>query len=342
MRKSSRPGRSAKTSESRGECLVLCPFSDGYDSLCSQTVFPAIATAGFRPLRADQLQSSRPILDLVTERIESCRAILADISEDNVNVGYEVGIAHTLGRPVVFISSVSPEMIPFYLKPYKIIHYRRTEPGWEAKLAREITQALGNLGPFAPNSNNPLLGLTHCFDGDNEAFFESIEREIARSESTIVLVGWGLAFLLAHRYDLLEKIARHVDTSPSLTVHVLLPRADHPGLLARIDEEAKVQTGFVLPNWHITFFEIAQDFSRMVNPANRERVTVERLSYLPTAMVVQIDSVFYFRPYGPPNRGGRHSPWLRILQESASPTWAAYLRNMVDFALLDVKSNKPV
>jgi hypothetical protein len=330
---------SARANKPQRECLLLCPFEEPYNAICSQVFFPAISQAGFKPLRADQLQSSKPILELVTERIENCSVIVADISDSNPNVSYEIGIAHTLGRPVVMTFCGLADDIPFYFRPYKVIAYAMSGRFWKRQLLRDVVGALQNFESFSPRSDIPALGLSSYFDGDNDAFFRSIEREVDRCSVSMVFVGWGLAFLLAQRHELLKKIARRVDNCPKLRISVLLPQPRHPGLVVRIKEEMKAQHVGIVPDWPDTFFRFAKELETMVKPKNRRRVTVARISYLPTAMVLKMDDVFYFRPYGPPNTGGRHCPWLRILSDSAVESWVAYLQNMVDFALRDCRES---
>jgi hypothetical protein len=60
---------------------------------------------------------------------------LADCSERNPNVFYEIGIAHTVGKKVVFITR-SEEDIPSDIKHFDYINHAYTPEGVEALLNR--------------------------------------------------------------------------------------------------------------------------------------------------------------------------------------------------------------
>ena len=64
--------------------------------------------------------------------------LIADLSEHNPNVFYELGIAHALTNKTIMISS--DEDIPFDLSPYRVIRYKHAIGGAD-HLATAIRQA---------------------------------------------------------------------------------------------------------------------------------------------------------------------------------------------------------
>jgi nucleoside 2-deoxyribosyltransferase len=58
----------------------------------------------------------------VWESVNRARLIIADMTERNPNVFYELGIAHTLGKPVIMITQ-SMDYVPFDLKHLRCIVY---------------------------------------------------------------------------------------------------------------------------------------------------------------------------------------------------------------------------
>jgi nucleoside 2-deoxyribosyltransferase len=58
----------------------------------------------------------------VWEGINRAGIVIADMTERNPNVFYELGIAHTLGKPVVMITQ-SMEFVPFDLKHLRCLVY---------------------------------------------------------------------------------------------------------------------------------------------------------------------------------------------------------------------------
>lgn len=79
-----------------GKCLVLLPYDDKHNLLYKSTIEPAIAKHMI-PVRLDHLPRSEAIYTSFADAIRSCSAIIADITELNQNVMYEIGYAHGCG-----------------------------------------------------------------------------------------------------------------------------------------------------------------------------------------------------------------------------------------------------
>ena len=72
------------------------------------------------------------------------RVLIADCTERNPNVFYEIGIAHTLGKQVILIAR-SDDDIPFDLRPIRYINYKYTPRGmseFEGNLQKHLSFAL--------------------------------------------------------------------------------------------------------------------------------------------------------------------------------------------------------
>ncbi len=319
----------------RKKCLVLLPLRDHTKAVYEHVLEPVIRQAGYQPVRADLLRGTQTIHEDVVDQIESATAVVADLTDDNPNVNYEIGLARTLGRPIVMICEQRPpEQVPFYYKGQRIQFYDRRAPDWQAVLRREMERALAAVVRTDPLSENQHLGLTGFFRADTRAFEAAFVREVARTSRQIVAVGWGLAFLASQRRELVKALHDQVLKEKGLTVHIIMPRRDHPGLRARVEEEAQHQPRFGLhPDWPSTFFKFAQELPESLEDWPRERVFVRRLSYMPTAMIIQLDDVFFFRCYGPPNSGGWACPWLRCESTLASEPWRRFLQNMITEAV---------
>jgi hypothetical protein len=109
-------------------CFVLMPFSPDWSKRVYRKIFrPAIEEAGYQCQRADESGGQ-----IITESIwvDICRAkvIVADLTEKNENVMYEVGIAHTVGKPVVLLSQdeIDP---PFDVGHHRVHVYEDTSAG---------------------------------------------------------------------------------------------------------------------------------------------------------------------------------------------------------------------
>ena len=319
----------------RRKCLVLLPLRDHTKAVYDTILEPTIRRTGYEPVRADLLRGTQTIHEDVVDQIESSTVVIADLTDDNPNVNYEIGLARTLGCPIIMIAEQrSPDQVPFYYKGQRIQFYDRKKPDWQDALRLEVERALAAAVRPDPLSENQKLGLTGFFQTDNRSFEAALVQEIARASRQIVAVGWGLAFINSQRRELMKALHDQVIKEKNLTVHILLPRKDHPGLVARIQEEKAYQSGVAIhPDWPSTFFEFAMELPRSLEDWPRESVFIRRLPYLPTAMTVQLDDVFFFRCYGPPNSGGWACPWLRCESTLASDSWRRFLRNIITEAV---------
>lgn len=95
--------------------FVVMPFgrkqsSDGewidFDSIYRQLIHPALIEAGFKPFRADEENVTGDILTDMFQELLLADLVIADLSIDNANVFYELGVRHAMRkRGLVHIQS---------------------------------------------------------------------------------------------------------------------------------------------------------------------------------------------------------------------------------------------
>lgn len=122
------------------KCFVLMPFKDPFDNIYNKILKPTIKKVGLKPVRADEIYGTRAVIEDINHEIREATAIIADVTGKNTNVNYELGIAHTLERPVVIISQ-SMEDIPFDYQHYRAYIYEVTDTG-KQQLQDDITKVL--------------------------------------------------------------------------------------------------------------------------------------------------------------------------------------------------------
>lgn len=121
-------------------CFVLIPFKPPFDRLYREKIKPTVEACGFKCLRADDLFSPTPILEDIWVQICKSRVIIADVTGRNPNVFYEIGIAHTVGKPVIVITQDKQD-IPFDIAQFRYFVYSDDAHGWDT-LCNNITAAL--------------------------------------------------------------------------------------------------------------------------------------------------------------------------------------------------------
>src|SRR5436305_9907878 len=93
-------------------CFVIMPYGDPFDRYYLNIYTPAVRDAGLKPIRADSLFKPSPIIGDIWRFTKQAKVLLADMSERNANVFYELGLAHAVAQPVVLVAS-SVDDVPF-------------------------------------------------------------------------------------------------------------------------------------------------------------------------------------------------------------------------------------
>jgi hypothetical protein len=110
------------TADQKIDVFVLMPFNKEMEKVYFEHIKKLGAELGLTFRRADEIHWVGPFMKKVWDGICAARLILADCTEKNPNVFYEIGMAHTVGKKVVLITR-SDEDIPADIKHYDYIPY---------------------------------------------------------------------------------------------------------------------------------------------------------------------------------------------------------------------------
>jgi hypothetical protein len=104
-----------------GRCLVLLPFDEHHKRLYESSIVPSVARHMF-PLRLDDIPSSEAIYSSFADAVRLCSAVIADITQLNENVMYEVGYAHGCGLvPLIYTRDAARlEKLPVYFRTLNV------------------------------------------------------------------------------------------------------------------------------------------------------------------------------------------------------------------------------
>lgn len=109
-------------------CFYLCPFTDPFNTIYKDHIIKSLESVGFTINRADEIFGTQPIIEDIWEEINCASIIIADVTGKNPNVMYEIGLAHTVGKPVIILSQTIDD-VPFDLRHYRCIIYDYTPRG---------------------------------------------------------------------------------------------------------------------------------------------------------------------------------------------------------------------
>ena len=117
------------------------PFKEPYETYYSTIIKPAVVNANLEVKRGDSLFTPTPIMGDVWLMIQAADVLVAELTEKNPNVFYELGLGHAIGKPIILVSETM-EDVPFDLQQLRVILYDKDDPSWGNKLKNAITTAL--------------------------------------------------------------------------------------------------------------------------------------------------------------------------------------------------------
>jgi hypothetical protein len=128
--------------------FVIMPFSEPFDTLYRDVIFPVARNLDFEVVRVDELAGPGIILEDIQRQIAESHAVVAEISSRNPNVFYELGFAHARNKPaVLLVRREDGQGMPFDIRGYRAIFYDDTIGGKrmvERDLAKHLQAILHN------------------------------------------------------------------------------------------------------------------------------------------------------------------------------------------------------
>jgi hypothetical protein len=122
---------------------VMMPFDARFDPVY-EALRELCGGMRRRCMRADDIWDNDVVMQDVVSLIDRSRVVIADCTNRNPNVFYEIGIAHTLGRDVLLIAQAEGD-VPFDLRHLRFVQYLNNEQGRMA-LVNALRARLAALG----------------------------------------------------------------------------------------------------------------------------------------------------------------------------------------------------
>ena len=122
------------------EVFVAMPFSDDLQPIYEDHIRAVCQDLGLSVARADDFFSTGSVVYEVWRALNASKVVVADCTGRNPNVFYEIGIAHTLGKPVIIVTQDRGDA-PFDIRYIYNIEYEFTPRGM-ATFERRLTESL--------------------------------------------------------------------------------------------------------------------------------------------------------------------------------------------------------
>lgn len=130
------------------------PFSDDLREVYDSVYKPVCDSNAVDCWRVDEIARPGSITQDIIDGILDADIVLADLTSQNPNVFYELGIAHSVGNKTV-MTSQSLSDVPFDIANYRIILYEQSITG-SKKLTIDLDQAIKELLASLDQTNNPV------------------------------------------------------------------------------------------------------------------------------------------------------------------------------------------
>lgn len=102
---------------------MLMPFNSRYESRY-ELVRKVCSLNGFCCMRSDQISNTGNLLRQIVEMILKSQLIIALLDGKNPNVFYEIGLAHSIGKPVILIANMQDKNnMPFDISYDRLLLY---------------------------------------------------------------------------------------------------------------------------------------------------------------------------------------------------------------------------
>jgi hypothetical protein len=128
----------------KGECFVIAPIGDPESKERNRTdrVFDYIVAKAakdhYEPRIAHRLALPGTITMQIVDKLATVPLVIADLTDNNANVFYELALRHALNLPVILlIEEKQQEEIPFDVRGLRTIPYDLTDP---VKIDAAITE----------------------------------------------------------------------------------------------------------------------------------------------------------------------------------------------------------
>lgn len=163
----------------RNRCFVIMPFKDDLDIVYG-TIKKELNKAGYICNRVDEVPGSIPIINKILTEMLRSRYIIADLTDCNPNVFYELGIAHSFkDASNIIILKQSDSKVPFDITHLTYIEYDAANPKYLTSAILKNISQYNFLADFHEALN--VRGIISFISENGNYFIEFLKAELGTS-----------------------------------------------------------------------------------------------------------------------------------------------------------------
>ena len=148
--------------ENTKTCFVIAPIGDEdtptrkrSDQVLRHIIRPAVGPLGYEAIRADEIDKPGIITTQVLNQVVESELVIADLTERNPNVFYELAIRHAINKPFVQIIRKG-EQLPFDVAQNRTVFVDLQDPDSVADSVKQIASQIESLESDPEDVDNPI------------------------------------------------------------------------------------------------------------------------------------------------------------------------------------------
>lgn len=139
--------RELRVRSDRPSIFVAMQFGEPFDTIYREVIQPGARNLGLEVVRIDEVAGPGLIFEDIKRKIADAKIVVAEITEPNQNVFYELGYAHALNKPTILLARRGRDL-PFDIRSYRVIFYDDTiggKPAVERNLENYLRSAMQDM-----------------------------------------------------------------------------------------------------------------------------------------------------------------------------------------------------
>lgn len=144
------------------ECFIISPIgkpdSDTRkrsDTVLKHIITPAVSTKGYSPVRADNINDQGLITHQIIQHIIDAPLVIADLTEHNPNVFYELAVRHAIRKPIIQVIQ-KEEQIPFDVGGIRTIYINHQDLDEAEQAKNDIIKQIESLESNPEKIDTPI------------------------------------------------------------------------------------------------------------------------------------------------------------------------------------------
>lgn len=141
-------------------CFVICPIGEDNtptkkrsDKLLKYIIEPVCQKCGFEAIRVDNIHASDSITQTILDNLKKSDLVIADLTEHNPNVFYELGYRFSLNKPLIQLKH-KDDTIPFDVAGIRTINYDLSSLSASDEFKNKLEKTIKSFNYESSNKNN--------------------------------------------------------------------------------------------------------------------------------------------------------------------------------------------